>query len=249
MSEPAALAEAVYPPREDTELLRPFADGTAGLLVLEVGTGSGVVAERAADAGGRVVATDLNRAALARLRRRPPTTGGSLAVVRADLLDGLRRFDRILFNPPYLPTSPGMEDPDPSTDRALNGGADGWSVAARFLDQLPDHLRPGGRAYLLVSTLQDPARGARLQAEWRARGGSVTTVAERPLEGERLLVWELRAGPTERAARRTGRPPAGTGARRRTRRRPRSGSSPATAPGRSRARGGASGRRRSPPGS
>lgn len=249
MSEAAAPAESVYPPREDTELLRPFADGSAGLLVLEVGTGSGIVAERAAATGARVVASDLNRAALASLRRRAHAAGSSLEVVRADLLNGLGRFDRILFNPPYLPTPPGAEDPDPSTDRALNGGPDGWSVTARFLDQLPHHLRPGGRAYLLVSTLQDPERGSRLRANWRARGGSVMTVADRPLEGERLQVWELRTRPTARAARRSGRPLGGTGGRRRTRRRPRSGSSPATAPGRSRARGGASGRRRSPPGS
>src|SRR5579859_1937504 len=110
MNEPAGREGLVYPEREDTRLLLPFADGARGLLVLEVGTGNGAIALRAAAGGARVVATDVNVSALRRLRARAVALGLPLELVRADGLSGFRRFDRILFNPPYLPTPPGGED-------------------------------------------------------------------------------------------------------------------------------------------
>ena len=104
--DPRAPDAPVYPPREDTRLLLPFAEVPRGTLLLEVGTGSGLVALAAARRGARVVATDLNPHALRRLRARAREEGVDLALVRTDLAHGLGRFDRILANPPYLPTRP-----------------------------------------------------------------------------------------------------------------------------------------------
>ena len=242
--------QAVYPPREDTALLLPFAHVRRGALVLDIGTGNGAIAERAAERGARVVATDLNRDALLGLARRARRSGRSIDCVRTDLAAGLRRFDRILSNPPYLPTPEGAEDPDPWVDRALNGGPDGWSVTVRLLGSLASHLTPTGRAFVLISSLQEERRGAALRIAWRRGGGSVRVVARRRLEGEELRVWELRLEPARRrVAPRTGRSPEGTGGRPRTRRRRRSASNPATARGRTRAPDAASARRRSPRGS
>lgn len=244
---PSRTGGSVYPRREDTALLLPFATAAPGRWVADVGTGNGALALAAAHAGARVVATDLNAAALRALAAVARREGLPVVALRTDLLVGTRRFDRILCNPPYLPTPVGAADLDPWDDLALNGGPDGLRVAARLAEELPDRLAPGGRAFLLGSTLQPaPARRA-LRARLRRRGILVREVASRRLEGERLFVWELRRG--RPAARRTARRPTGTRARRRTRP-PRPGASnPAPARGRSRARGGASVRRRSPPGS
>lgn len=243
--------ERVYPTREDTELLIPFARRAAGLSVVEIGVGSGAVALAAARAGARVVGTDRNPHALRVTRARARSAGVALDLVRTDLAHGLGPFDRLLANPPYLPTRPRDRDPDRWHHLALDGGPDGWRVAARIVRSLPRWLAPHGRAYLVVSSLQDARRGARLRAAWSRRGGTVRVVAERVLPGERLWVWEFaRDGdPVRGGARRT------RGSARRTvpRRRPRSrshrGSSRATGPGRRRARDGASARRRSPRGS
>jgi release factor glutamine methyltransferase len=180
-------ASSVYPPREDTRLLARFAEGTRGLTVLEIGTGNGLVAETAARAGARVVATDLNRTALQGLRARG---NGLLAAVRTDLAAGLRRFDRILANPPYLPTPPGARDPDPWANLALDGGPDGCVVHDRIVRTLAEHLVPGGRAYLLESSRQSMTRRIELREFWRSLGGSVRRVADEPLPGEVLEIWE-----------------------------------------------------------
>jgi release factor glutamine methyltransferase len=183
-------AGSVYPPREDTRLLARFAEGTGGLTVLEIGTGNGLVAETALRAGARVVATDLNPAALTALRSRWASTGAIGALVRTDLAAGLRRFDRVLCNPPYLPTSPAARDPDPWTNLALDGGPDGCTVLARILRGLPEHLAPGGRAFLLESSRQSMARRTELRDAWARSHGTVRRVAEAPLSGEVLEVWE-----------------------------------------------------------
>lgn len=183
---------AVYPPREDTFLLLPFARTAPGERLADVGTGNGVLALAAARSGARVVATDLNRRALMELRRRALAERLAVEVVRTDLLAGLGRFDRIVANPPYLPTIVGGEDSDRGDRLALDGGEDGLRVTRRLFRSWADHLAPGGRAYVVASTLQDPRGFGEIVAEWEAHGGAVARVAERALEGERLAVLECR---------------------------------------------------------
>ena len=247
----------VYPPREDSFLLLAFARVPRGTTVVEVGAGAGSAALSAAREGARVVATDLNPTALCRLRARARTQGLELEAVRTDLLRGLGRFDRVLANPPYLPTLPEERDPDPWANLALDGGPDGCRVLARLVEELADHLTPSGSAYVVVSSLQDSKRRNAILAGWESAGGCQEVAASRQLEGERLEVLRLYLGTktgarlrgARYAARRTRARPRGTGGRRRSLRRNRSGSSRAIAPGRTNARGAASARTRSPLGS
>src|SRR5258708_18508260 len=91
---------AVYPPREDTELLLPCADVAPGTTLVEVGCGRGAAALRAARGGARVVATDLNPDAVAHVARSARAEDLALVAVRTDLAHGVRSVDRVLFNPP-----------------------------------------------------------------------------------------------------------------------------------------------------
>jgi release factor glutamine methyltransferase len=195
MREPEpAPPHGVYPPREDTLLLLPFARVGPGVRLLEIGSGAGEAALVAARSGARVVATDRNRSALVWLRDRALAEGLALATVRTDLARGLGRFHRILANPPYLPTPAGGTDPDPADRLALDGGPDGTGVTRRVVDALPDHLEPTGTAYLLVSSIQSSDGLGEIHRQWTGRGGRLRVVATRELEGERLEVWELAPG-------------------------------------------------------
>jgi release factor glutamine methyltransferase len=181
----------VYPPREDSLLLLPFAEAPPGSRVLEVGCGAGQASLAAARAGSRVVATDRNRAALAWVRDRAREQGLRVDVVRTDLARGLGRFDVVLANPPYLPTPADLPGEDAGDRLALDGGPDGTRVLARLVRDLADHLTATGRAYLIVSSVQSTTAVAGVLRAWRDGGGRTRRVAERALGGERLEVLEL----------------------------------------------------------
>ena len=151
----------VYQPAEDSALLARAAVVAVepGERVLEVGTGSGWVAESVArETRGDVVAADLNphacRPARARATELAAESGDTFEVVTADLVSAFApaSFDVVLFNPPYLPTDPENEWGD-WMERALSGGESGRAVIEPFLDTVGRVLAPGGRVLLLVSSL------------------------------------------------------------------------------------------------
>ena len=141
----------VYQPAEDSALLAEAAieDMAAPDRVLEVGTGSGWVAEQVADeTDARVVGSDLNPHACRQARDR------GVAAVRADLVAPFAAdsVDAVLFNPPYLPTDPDNEWGD-WMEHALSGGTDGRRLIRPFLADVGRVLTADGAVYLLVSSL------------------------------------------------------------------------------------------------
>jgi release factor glutamine methyltransferase len=178
--------ESVYQPAEDSRLL---AETVVGYLdgderVLDVGTGSGFVGRRVAEAtGATVLASDLNPHAC----RQAADEG--LQVVRANLLDPFSAgvVDVVTFNPPYLPTSPDRESED-WMQRALSGGESGRAVVEPFLADLRRVLAPGAEAFLLVSSLTG-IEAVRDHA--RANGLTTMGIAEEAHPSERLVVLRL----------------------------------------------------------
>jgi release factor glutamine methyltransferase len=145
--------ESVYQPAEDSALLAKSAVEvvTDGDRVLDVGTGSGYVAAKAAEAGGNAVGVDLSPLAC-----REAADNG-VSVVRGDLLAPFRddSFDLVVFNPPYLPT-PADAEWDDWMEHALSGGEDGRRLIDPFLSSVARVLAPSGVVLLLVSSLTDP---------------------------------------------------------------------------------------------
>ena len=178
--------ETVYQPAEDSRLLAEAAVGVAegGDQVLEVGTGSGWVADRiASETGAAVVGIDVSREACAQTRDR------GVPVVQGDLVSPVRAetFDLVCFNPPYLPTPPEMEWDD-AMEAALSGGESGRAVVEPFLEDVGRVVAPGGRVLLLVSTLTD----VDVVRDFAARCGLDSTVLEEAsFPFERLVVLRL----------------------------------------------------------
>lgn len=174
----------VYRPAEDSLLLLRTIDLEPGERFLEVGTGTGLIALHAARVAP-TTATDANPAAVRLARANAARNGISLSLVCTDLAAGLRGpFDVVAFNPPYLEGRPRDD-----LDRAWQGGRRGADVTIRFLDDLGRILAPGGRAYLLLSRANVPARRA-------AERFAVRIVGSEKLFFEQLDVLELtRRGP------------------------------------------------------
>lgn len=177
---------SVYEPAEDTFLLADNLDVYPSEKVLELGTGCGLLAILAAEAGGRVIATDINPTALECARTNAVAHG---VLDRIDFRLGNlfepvvdERFDLVIFNPPYLPVRP-EEALDTMLDRAWEAGPEGRAVIDRFLNELPGHLMPDGRALFVQSSLAD------VEKTIQVLGGSrVEVVARRKLSFEELFL-------------------------------------------------------------
>lgn len=125
-----------------------------GADVLEIGTGTGVVAVFAALAGARrVVATDVNPAAVANARVNVARHGleGRVDVRHGDVFDPIRpdeRFDLVFWSFPWL----WVESDVQLTDLQKACVDPGYQAARRYITQGTRLLAPGGRLTLGIST-------------------------------------------------------------------------------------------------
>ncbi|MEV4420338.1 HemK2/MTQ2 family protein methyltransferase [Patulibacter sp. NPDC049589] len=148
-----AALPGVYAPTDDSWLLAAALaeEELRGARVLDLCTGSGVLALTAALAGADVTAVDVSRRAAltARLNLRRHRVPGR--VLRGDLLDAVTgAFDVIVSNPPYVPAT-RADVPRRGEARAWDAGTDGRVVIDRICRAAPGRLRPGGVVLLVHS--------------------------------------------------------------------------------------------------
>ena len=155
-------------PRPETEQLVELVQTLTAIpdpRVLDVGTGSGVIALSLAMMSplATVSACDISTDALALARENAVRHGLESRIFfhHADLLSGLvGPFDVIVANLPYIPSDeiPGLSREvrhDPAA--ALDGGADGIVLIARLIDTAPRVLAPGGLLALEIGVGQSGA--------------------------------------------------------------------------------------------
>ena len=162
----------MYEPAEDSYLLQKYVRMLAKGNVLDVGTGSGIQAETAAEKGCRVVAVDSDASAIKKLkntfnekksRNKHSVKNNSLknngkpmrniAFIESNLFSNIRnKFDTIIFNPPYLPSD--QKNPDP----ALDGGKKGYEVLETFLSQASHYLKSDGIILIVFSSLSNKGK-------------------------------------------------------------------------------------------
>ncbi|MCK5116032.1 MAG: peptide chain release factor N(5)-glutamine methyltransferase [Candidatus Aegiribacteria sp.] len=123
--------------------------------ILDVGTGSGVIAVSIALAypAALVIGTDVSREALILSRRNKELFNArNLVLIRADMIKAFRQdvriFDGIVANLPYIPSDqipdlePEVRDGDPLI--ALDGGDSGLELVLSLTASAPAVLRKGG---------------------------------------------------------------------------------------------------------
>jgi release factor glutamine methyltransferase len=126
-----------------------------GASVLDVCTGSGVIAVAAARAGaGAVTAVDVSRRSVMTVRINAALNGVRVRALRGDLFAPVagERFDIIVSNPPYLPSEEEAL-PGEGAQRAWDAGTDGRVLLDRICADAGAHLNPGGAVMLVHSEL------------------------------------------------------------------------------------------------
>lgn len=150
----------VYIPAEDSYLLAENLEIEADQSVLEIGTGSGIVAMYASRLTDDITVTDINFDACELAAKNFKANGiENIEILFGNLFEPVksRKFDVILFNTPYLPT----EDDEVIEDNlnyAFDGGLNGRKVIDLFLNEVPNHLNDGGIVQLIQSSLSDNSR-------------------------------------------------------------------------------------------
>jgi release factor glutamine methyltransferase len=149
------VSDDVYEPAEDSFLFAENLNVSGDEVVLDLGTGSGILAVLAAKKGSRVVAVDLNPYAI-RCAKENAMLNGAFRIdfFQGDLFTALRtdaKFDLVSFNAPYLPSE--VDESGTWIGRSWAGGADGRQVVDRFISEVGAYLKPQGRVLLMQSTL------------------------------------------------------------------------------------------------
>ncbi len=150
--------EHVYEPAEDTFLLAERLAVTEDDVVLDVGTGCGILAVLAAKKAKRIVAVDVNPYAIECAIKNAQTNGMAdrIEFRQGDLFQPIKqneKFNVILFNSPYLPSE--SDEEKSWIGKAWAGGPDGRTVIDRFLVDASNFLADGGKIQLVQSSLSN----------------------------------------------------------------------------------------------
>ncbi len=158
------LSDDTLIPRPDTETLVEAVLETNPSTVLEIGTGSGVIAvSLAAELKTAIIlATDISTGALETASQNACICGveDKIKFVQADLFDGIEgTFDVIVSNPPYILSSDiialqkEVRFFDPVC--ALDGGEDGLDFYRKIFEKAYGFLKPRGKVCVEIGIGQE----------------------------------------------------------------------------------------------
>ncbi len=152
------IFENVYDPSEDTFLAADNLTVNEEDLVLDMGTGCGILAILAAQKARKVVAVDLNPHAIfcAQKNAQINKSTDKIDFRKGNLFQPLHKdevFSLIIFNAPYLPSNPSEELS--WLGKSWAGGPKGRQIIDKFILEAPRHLEKKGRVLLVQSSLAD----------------------------------------------------------------------------------------------
>lgn len=157
--------EHVLIPRPETEGLLERALGFEAKRVLELCTGSGILAVSLALEGRSVTASDISKEALDVARINASHHEAVIEFVQSDLFTHVEgKYDMILANPPYIDSEvlKGLDVYHQEPTLALDGGKEGMELINRILEEAPNYLHDDG--ILLMEIGWDQAEAVKKKA-------------------------------------------------------------------------------------
>jgi len=154
---------------------------------LEIGCGSGIQLDTALDSSIKkenIYGVDINAKDVKHCRKK------GFNVIKSDLFSEInslrywpKKFDLIVFNPPYLPFDKEKDSLEPKDSQLeTTGGIQGSEIINKFLREAKSYLNENGKIFLLTSSLTR-------EIEWE--GWKKKKIAEKKLFFEKLWVWEV----------------------------------------------------------
>jgi len=182
------ISEEVFNPKFyiTSEFMARHINAAPEDMVLDMGTGSGIQAVTAAQRCGRVVAVDINPAAVKCAKRNVKLNGAEdrVSVLQGDLFSPLSnddRFDIILFTPPYLK---GVA----KTNFELALFDHNKTLALRFFEEAKKHLKDNGYVQMIYSSIAEPEKILKISDElgWRQM-----IIARKKKVFEEFIIYKL----------------------------------------------------------
>ncbi len=182
-----AVLQGVFEPSEDSLLLADCLkkSDAKGKIALDMGCGSGLQGINAFLLGAKkVFFADIDGNAVANARQNAKALGFSkiASFKKTNLFSALKgkRFDLIVFNPPYVDS--GVQKKWLDTD----GGKKGREVLDAFLKQAKKHLGKNGLLFFVQSSLNGEQKTKKILKE---AGFEFEVVAQKRLFFEELVVF------------------------------------------------------------
>jgi len=187
--------EDVYEPAEDTFLVANSLAQTVrnSDTLLDIGTGCGILAIIAAKKAKKVIATDVNPRAVecARLNAKINGVSPKIDVRLGDLFQPIlktEKFDVIVFNAPYLPSS--LCEQKTWIGRSWAGGPTGRQLIDQFITEAPHYLKRNGKIFLVQSSLANIEETLK---KFRDAGLEAQVIAEKKVFFETIVVIQAKA--------------------------------------------------------
>lgn len=177
----------MYEPREDSFLLlrNIKAYVKPKHKVLDMGTGSGILAKEAAKYVKSVVAIDIEDKVIEKLKAeyKKNMKSNKIKFIHSNLFSNIKskeKFNLIVFNPPYLPSKK-------IKDKQLDGGENGTEIIVKFLKQARKYLNKEGKILLLCSSLNK-----NIEKIFEKYNYNYKKIDEQSFFFEKLFVYELK---------------------------------------------------------
>jgi release factor glutamine methyltransferase len=189
------ILPTVYEPAEDSFLLATYASSLSG-RILEIGCGCGIASLSAARASPKnfVLGLDINPPAVECARANALANGiTNCNFILSDLFASVpkgEKFDFILFNPPYLPTTRKEKLALEQENAAYDGGKSGLEVFLRFAANARPYLAKGGKASVIATSLGNGIEQTKLALEKNI--GCAQILAQESFFFEKIALLEAR---------------------------------------------------------